>query len=290
MLECVVNISEGRDHSVLDEVVAGAGEAFLDLHVDADHHRSVVTLGGPGTEEAVRRVARVSVERIRLDNHSGVHPRFGALDVVPFVPLGQGGSALAAVEGGEFPDGTLQEAVDARDRFASWAARELGVPCFLYGPERTLPDLRRRAFVDLLPEFGPTTPHPSTGACAVGARFVLVAYNLWLETADIATARSIAREMRGPHVRALGLPVGAGTQVSCNLLDPFVIGPEEAYDSVAEMAATFGTELLRAELVGLVPSAVVESIPPERRAELDVDPDRTIEARLSDAKSRSPRG
>ncbi|HUR18203.1 MAG TPA: hypothetical protein VMZ51_04615 [Acidimicrobiales bacterium] len=261
MLECVVNVSEGRDAAVIEALRQAGGPSLLDVHSDADHHRSVLTLAGGGLEEAVRRVAAAAVSAIHIGIHEGVHPRMGAVDVVPFAPLV--GSDLA-------------DAVAARDRFAEWAAVELSVPCFLYGPERTLPELRRSAFAGLVPHTGPPQPHPTAGAIAVGARPVLVAYNLWLASgATLEQARDVARAIRGPAVRALGLRVHGAVQVSCNLVDPLVFGPEAAYDAVAARVP-----VARAELVGLAPEAVVSAVPAGRRPELDLDSPRTIEARL----------
>ena len=276
MLECVVNLSEGADTALLDELAAAAGSALLDVHADPHHHRSVLTLAGPTTEEAARAVARSALDRLDLGGHRGVHPRFGVVDVVPFVPLGAGGAPL--------PEGTgLEPARRARDAFAAWAAEELALPCFLYGPERTLPELRRRAFVDLRPDTGPARPHPTAGACAVGARWALVAYNVWLDSADVTVARAVAGAVRRPGLRTLGLATGDHTQVSCNLVDPAALGPARAYDAVAAEASRRGVGVLRAELVGLAPRAVVEAVDPSRRAELDLSVERTIEARLAAA-------
>lgn len=263
VLECVVNISEGRRRAVIDSTVAAAGQALLDLHVDADHNRAVLTLaGGADLEVAVRALTRAAVAAIDLGDHVGAHPRLGAVDVVPFVPL-----ATTA----------LDDAVAARDRFAAWAAAELNLPSFLYGPERVLPEVRRRAFVDLAPDAGPKAPHPTAGAVCVGARKVLVAYNLWLAPdVDLSVARAAADAVRGPAVRALGLDVGGRAQVSMNLIHPLEVGPDRVYDAVASRA-----DVDRAELVGLIPAAVVEAIAPTRWPELDIDPSRTIEARLA---------
>ncbi len=264
VLECVVNVSEGRRPQVVRAIAGAAGRDLLDVHTDRDHHRTVLTLLGEG---AVRSVARATLDLLDLGEHQGAHPRIGVLDVVPFVPLGTD---------------DLTEAISARDRFARWAGSELGLPCFLYGPERSLPEIRRRAFVDLAPDAGPERPHPTAGACAVGARGVLVAYNLWLARPDLVRARAIARDLRGPGLRALGLAVGTEVQVSCNLVDPNQLGPAAVYDAVAERAP-----VARAELVGLLPATVLAAIPRQRWAELDLDADRTIEARI--AARRPPR-
>lgn len=236
VLECVINVS-----TALDEAW---GDDALDVHADRWHARSVVTVVG---EEAARRIARIAVERIDLRRHSGVHPRVGAVDVVPFVPLA--GSTMA-------------DAVAARDRLAAWLRAELGVPALVYGPGApTLPVVRRSP---------PPFPHPTAGACCVGARPVLVAYNVVVDR-SLADARRLASSLRSPAVRALAFPVGDEVQVSMNLLDPLVVGPAEVFDLVGGG---------RAELVGLVPEAVLDRIPAGRWAELDLSPDRTIEARL----------
>jgi glutamate formiminotransferase len=273
MLECVVNVSEGSDGDVISRLADATRSSLLDVHSDPDHNRSVLTLAGPGVEEAVRALARLAVDLVDLRQHHGVHPRLGALDVVPFVPLNEDGSP-----GG---DGTLEEALGARGRFATWAGEALGLPCFFYGPERTLPELRRHAFVDLRPDTGPDHPHPTAGACAAGARPVLVAYNLWLATSDLASARTLAASVRGPALRTLGLAVAGATQVSCNLVQPEILGPAEAFDTVVGAARELGVIVERAELVGLAPRAVVEAVPEARRAALDLDLERTIEARLA---------
>ena len=246
-LVCPVNVSEGRSRLVIEALAAAAGDDLLDLHVDADHHRSVLTVAG---EDAPRRVAAVAVARIDLRRHRGVHPRLGAVDVVPFVPVGAN---------------PVDEAVAARDRYAAWSP----VPCLRFGAGGpTLPELRRAARATV-------AAHPTAGITAAGARLPLVAYNVWLAEESLRTARGIAAAVRGPAVRALGLAVGGGVQVSMNLVDPLAVGPADAYDAVAALAAVG-----RAELVGLVPGAVLERVPPERWEQLDLSPDRTVERRL----------
>jgi glutamate formiminotransferase len=267
MLECVINVSEGRDEDVLDKLRAAAGLSLLDLHSDVHHNRAVLTLAGTDVEGAARRIAAAGVRHIDLGAHAGVHPRLGAVDVVPFVPL----------EGS-----TIEEAVVARNAFASWAADTLDLPCFLYGPGRSLPDVRREAFRSLTPDIGPSEPHPSAGAICVGARPVLIAYNLWLVPGtDVTVASKIATAVRGPAIRALGLDLEGVAQVSLNLLDWTAAGPAEVYDVVAAQAAAVGTAIARAELVGLLPTPALESIPPERWPELGLDAAATIEARLA---------
>jgi len=260
LLECVVNVSEGADADRIARLTRAAGRDLLDVHSDSHHNRSVLTLLG---EAAPRRVAAEAVALLDIGAHRGVHPRIGVVDVVPFVPLG---------------DSTLTDAEAARDRFLAWAATDLGVPGFAYGRERSLPDVRRGAFRDLAPDAGPARPHPTAGAVAVGAREVLVAWNVWLADRDLERARQVAAVVRGPHVRALGLQVGERVQVSMNLVAPHEVGPADAWDAVAAHASAAG-----AELVGLVPASVLDRVDPERWSQLDLDAERTIEARIARA-------
>jgi glutamate formiminotransferase len=248
VLTCVVNVSEGRHHPTITALRDAAGDDLLDLHVDGDHHRSVLTLAG---EDAARRVALEAIAHIDLRRHRGVHPRIGAVDVVPFVPVG---------------DTAMDDAVAARERYAAWSP----VPCVRYGVgAASLPEVRRTARSTVV-------PHPTAGVTAVGARPVLVAYNVWLADETVRTARSIAAAVRSPSVRALGLEVGDGVQVSMNLIEPAAFGPADAYDAVASRA-----RVQRAELVGLVPRSVLDAAPADRWEQLDLAPERTIEARLA---------
>ena len=258
MLECVVNVSEGRDARILDALRDAVSGDLLDVHSDPDHNRSVFTLVG---EDAPRALTTAVVDLLDLAAHSGVHPRLGTVDVVPFVPLA--GS-------------TMDDAVAARDRFAHWAADELAIPCFLYGPERSLPDVRRTAWRGLEPDIGPRSPHPRAGAICVGAREVLVAYNLWLRDVPLEDTKRIASQVRTDAMRTLGLRTGGSTQVSMNLVRPDVAGPDAAWDAVARHAP-----IERAELVGLLPLSVLRSIPEARWEELDLSEERTIESRLA---------
>ena len=271
VLEAVVNISEGRDPEWLDELVKST-PGCLDLHKDADHHRSVLTLIGHRSEliDAVVDLSKSVIADLDLRTHAGVHPRIGLVDVVPFVPVGTS---------------TMADAIEARDQAAVRLSDVLDLPCFLYGPLddgtlRTLPEIRRAAFGLLKPDRGPHAPHPCAGAVAVGARELLVAWNLWLENVELPRARELASLLRSTRVRALGLQVGGTTQVSCNLIDPTVTTPADVYDEVH--ALIVGSErIARCELVGLAPLQCLKAIDEGRWARLDLDLSTPIEERAA---------
>jgi glutamate formiminotransferase / 5-formyltetrahydrofolate cyclo-ligase len=270
---------------VVGRLVRAAGDLLLDFHSDPNHHRAVLTICSGGTagrvrapaespvEARIRQVVETAVGLIDIRDHHGVHPRIGSVDVVPFVSLRRDPDNLIC-------DGPISEALEARNLFMAWIGATLGIPCFAYGTERSLPDVRRGAFRTLVPDYGPDSPHPTAGACAVGARPILVAYNLWLSGSDVAVAKSIAGTIRSPQVRALGFAVGGSAQVSCNLVDPFNTGPGEVFDQVARLAEARGQGIERPELVGLVPMRVLHSVPRHRRTEIGLGEDRTIESRL----------
>lgn len=275
MLECVVNVSEGRRGDVIDEFAAACGPAMLDVHTDADHNRSVFTLARDA-EAAARALTAAVAERIDLSAHAGVHPRLGAIDVVPFVELA-----------GSEPGG----AVEAARSYATWIADALGVPAFLYGDAdtggRSLPDVRRDAFARREPDAGPGTPHARLGAVAVGARPPLVAVNCWLDRDDLALARELAAQVRErdgglPGVRALGLALGSRgrAQVSMNVTRLEACGVERACTAVRRLAYEGGADVERVELAGLLPAAELDRCSPEFRDWSGIGPDDTIEARL----------
>jgi glutamate formiminotransferase len=281
MLECVVNVSEGRQVEVVDAVAKACGPALLDVHTDPDHNRSVLTLGGEADEVAAAALAlaRATVERIDLSTHAGAHPRLGAIDVVPFVPLGPAGADELVLAGG------------VALAWAERAAGELGVPVFLYDAadpkRRSLPDLRRTAFRERQPDFGPAEPHPTAGAMAVGARPILVALNCELADDDVAAARVTSwavRERDGglPGVRALGFALASKgrAQVSMNLVDLSATGVEDACAGVRRAARRLGTDVAAVELVGLLPAAELERCSGEFLAWSGLSPDQTIEIRL----------
>jgi len=258
VLECVINVSEGRDRAILDALAQSCAGDLLDIHSDPDHNRSVFTLVGT---DAPRALARTAVAALNINDHAGVHPRIGVVDVVPFVPL---------------IDSTMHDAHIARNEFVTWASAELKIPCFLYGTERALPDIRKTAWTTLMPDAGPHVPHSTAGAMCVGVREPLVAYNLWLEDVDLVTTQRIASSVRSAEIRTLGLQIGAFTQVSVNLIQPMITGPDDVYDAVSQYATVH-----HAELVGLLPASVLATIPRARWEDLDLSVEKTIEWRLT---------
>lgn len=267
MLECVVNVSEGRDTAVLAHLAESVRTNLLDVHSDVDHHRSVFTLAG---SDGVRDLTRHAVDLLDIGAHTGEHPRVGVVDVAPFVPL---------------DDASMVDAIAARNEFARWAADELDIPCFLYGPigdeERSLPEVRRHAWRDLAPDAGPRTAHPTAGAICVGARAPLIAYNVLLDSPDIGLARGIARDIRRPGLRTMAFTVNGNAQVSMNIVDTDAVSVADAFDAVAHCAARHGITNLSAELVGLIPRKALEKVDPERWIQLDLGNDKTIEWRVN---------
>jgi glutamate formiminotransferase len=268
IIECVANVSEGRDAHALAamaQAIRDVGDAHLaDVHSDPDHHRAVFTvLGAPDVVEAAAlALAEAALARVDMRRHQGLHPRLGALDVVPFVPLA--GAPMRA-------------AVDVAWRVGDALAARHALPVYFYGAaarapaRRDLPDVRRGGYESLAarlatpagaPDAGPARFDPRAGAVVVGAREVLVAYNVWLDSADVAVARAVARAVRErdgglPAVRALGVPLPSRglVQVSLNLLDPRVTPIPVAFDHVVAEARRRGVGVRRAELVGLAPRA-----------------------------------
>ncbi len=288
MLEAVPNVSEGRDSSVVAAVGAAfAGSArLLDVHSDADHHRSVYTLVGESNPLVSSLLAGIerACELIDLELHAGVHPRVGAADVVPLVYLREDDASAAAAAalalGGRVGD-------------------ELGLPVFLYGDvgsgrrpaffRRGGPEElgRRVADGELRPEFGPSRLSPTAGAVLVGARRPLVAYNLYLGTDDVSVARTVAaavRESSGgmPGVQAIGLllPRSGRVQVSMNILDLDRSPVHEVVAAVTREAAAFDVDVVAGELVGLVPRRVLEDARAAGAALPGIDESHVLEGRL----------
>jgi len=259
LFEIVPNLSEGRAPATIAAACAAVratGARVVDASGDDVHHRSVLTIVGDETQvvEAALAVAGVALERIDLREHRGVHPRIGALDVLPFVPL---------------RGATLHDAAVLAHRAGAEIWRRYGIPSFYYGaaarrPERLLlPEVRRHA--DWLPDEGDVRRHESAGAIAIGARDVLIAFNVELATADLAPARAIARAIRERDgglrsLRALALPRCADrVQVSLNVTDYVATPLYRVVELVTELAAERGIDVIGCELVGCLPLGAVES-------------------------------
>lgn len=273
LIECVPNVSEGRDAGVirrLADAIEGGGARLLDVHSDVDHHRSVFTILGPPdlVERSALAVARLAVELIDLTRHRGVHPRIGAIDVVPFVPLQRA---------------TMRDAIAAAHRMGLVFAGECDVPVFFYGEaaarrdRRELPVVRKGGFERLAerlcapawrPDTGPSAPHPTAGATVVGARRPLVAFNAVLQSADVAAAHAISRAIREssgglPAVRAMGMFLAsrALAQVSMNLLDYRRTAPHTVARRIEVEARKVGVRVREYELVGCASAEVFETWP-----------------------------
>lgn len=269
LIECVPNFSEGKRPEVVQSIIAAMRVEevrLLDWSSDADHNRSVVTIAGPPAavvESAVRGAGKAA-ERIDLTSQQGVHPRIGSADVIPFVPI-RGISleqcALLARQAG----------VEIWKRYQ--------VPVYYYEAAAARPDralleeVRRGQFEGLReavqreparrPDVGGPNLHPTAGASAVGARKFLIAFNLFLDTADVAVARAIARDIRQSGgglagVKAMGVSAQGQAQVSMNITDFSRTPVGEAYAAVKDKARRHGAQPARAELVGLIPEAALE--------------------------------
>ena len=270
IIECILNVSEGRRPDVVNRLVQAVRETpgvrLLDYSSDASHNRSVLTLVGDsdGLKSAILALFAAAVDAIDLRSHTGEHPRVGAVDVVPFVPI----------EGV-----TMSECVAlARDVGAAVAER-FGVPVFLYEEatdnpaRRNLEDIRRGEFEGLAakmsnpawkPDFGPAAPHASAGASVIGARMPLIAYNINLNTDRLEIAKKIAAAIRHSsgglrYVKAMGVLLEDRklAQVSINLTNYQKTPMHRVFDMVAREAARHGVSVLESEIVGLVPSAAL---------------------------------
>jgi glutamate formiminotransferase len=272
LFECVANVSEGRRTDVLDELALAAGEALRDRHSDAVHNRSVFTLIHHRTElrRSVQSFVVATMKRLDLRHHEGVHPRFGVLDVVPFVAL---------------DPRKAEEAISMRNEIAAWVADTFDVPVFLYGrlrdgSKRSLPEVRRHAFHSLDPDLGPITPNPERGSSAIGARPLLVAWNLWVRGVSLGEANVIAKTLRRNEVRVLAFEMPDDfVQISFNLIDPLRVPPSVVYDEATDLLSVGSID--HAELVGLIPDALLSLEDPKRWSQLGLSKDATIESRLA---------
>jgi glutamate formiminotransferase len=265
LIQCVPNFSEGRDPAVIEAIVravrATPGVAVVDHSADPDHHRMVITYLGDaeGVARASLAAARVAVERIDLTQHSGCHPRLGALDVLPFVPVGAT---------------STETCIQVARQVGATLAVELSLPIYLYEEAATRPERRNLAVVrgpgfDVLrhqpltgerqPDFGPDAVHPTAGAVAVGARGPLLAYNVNLHTGDLSIAQDIARRVRERDggllgVKALGmrLETQRRVQVSLNVTKPGVVPLYRVFELIKLEAARYGVAVSGSELIGAI--------------------------------------
>lgn len=267
VIECVPNFSEGRDkkvvHAIVHSIRSVPGTKVLDVEMDPDHNRSVVTFTGSkeGVQESAFRAARTAAELIDLTKHKGEHPRMGALDVLPFVPI----SGV-----------TMQDCVDIADKVGARIAKQLGIPVYLYEAAARRPDrknletVRKGQFEGLrdailtddtrYPDYGPRAVHPTAGATAVGARMPLIAFNVNLRSEDLEIAKAIAKKIRAssgglPHVKALGFHLSEKkmVQVSMNLTDYTVTPISKVFLEVLREAEERGVEVAESEVIGLMP-------------------------------------
>ena len=298
LVECVPNFSEGRRPEVMDQIVAAIaavdGVEVLDRQSDTAHNRSVITLVGQheAAAEAAFDGIAAAARLIDLNVHRGAHPRFGAADVVPFVPL----------TGADMP-----VCVETAHALGKRVARELGIPVYFYEEaargeaRRNLAVVRAGEFEGLrevigtdpsrAPDEGPARIHPTAGAVAIGARPPLIAYNVGLASDDLELAQRIAREIRErdgglPKLKAIGLAVEGGVQVSMNLTDFRVTGVLEAYQAVRSRAAAAGVEVRESEVVGLLPLAALVDVGRAALRAAAFDPAHVLEGRVLESLMR----
>jgi glutamate formiminotransferase len=294
ILECVPNVSEGRDQALIgqlgESIRRAAPVRLSDIHADPDHHRSVFTfLGAPeAVERAALALAGAVFSSLDMSRHHGVHPRLGALDVVPFVPL-------AGI--------SMGETVAIAHRVGHALGRIHAVPVYFYAEaatspaRRPLPAVRAGQYEGLparlgdpvwRPDAGPARFDARKGATAVGAREVLVAFNIWLDTADLAAARAVARAVRTssgglPSLLAIGVPLPSRglTQVAMNLLDHRQTSLAAAWDAVASEAGRRDISVLRGEVAGLVPRAALAGRAPETVGLGPLGPERFLDTHVA---------
>lgn len=288
LIECVPNFSEGRRSLVIDEIAKVIRTAntvkLIDIHSDKDHNRSVFTL--IGTPDEIEAAVFIGIKKaaasIDLNFHHGCHPRIGAADVIPFIPL---------------HNTDMNDCIRIAHRLGKRVGDELNIPVFLYGeatvrPEhRNLADIRRGEFESLrtsigtdamhTPDFGPSVLGPS-GASAIGARDFLIAFNIFLDTPDIHAAKFIAKKIRESsgglkNVKALGMLVNNKAQVSMNLTNFRVTSIQTVFNEVKKHSESLGISLHHSELVGCLPKAAIEGFDRKDIMLYDFKPNRILE-------------
>jgi len=293
ILECVPNFSEGRNRQTIDSIADALqqvrGVRLLDICIDADHNRTVFTfIGSPDDiEKGAAAACDRALELIDMRAQRGVHPRIGAVDVVPFIPL---------------KNAVMADAVETARRFGRAFARRNGLPVYFYGEaafareRRELPRIRRGGYEglekrmkdpDWTPDAGPAVLNERSGATAVGARDFLVAYNINLASPDLEAARAIAETIRFSsggmrHVKAIGVPLKSRgiVQVSMNLTNFRETPVKDVFDRVRAEAARLGVQVLESELVGLIPEDALKGVTPQYLMLKDFSEDRILERHL----------
>jgi glutamate formiminotransferase len=285
VIECVPNFSEGRDEgkirAIVDAIGGVSGVLTLGWESDSDHNRSVVTFAGPAEAvmEAAIRGAGKAAELIDLGLHEGVHPRVGAADVIPFVPLA---------------GGTMEESVDAAHRAGAEIWRRFKVPVYFYEAAALTPDrrrlekVRRPGFDQRPPDVGDVAAHPTAGAAVVGARGFLIAFNVNLSTGDVEVARRIASKIRESSggfrfVKAMGLSLASTgrTQVSMNLTNFAETPLDRVYTAICEEAERWGATVQSSQLIGFIPRRAYEMAPEFFRRAEKFDESRILETRIA---------
>ncbi len=298
IFECVPDYSEGQDKAKVDAIVAEItkvpGVNLLDVQMDADHNRSVVTFvgGAEAVAEAAFQSARKAAELIDLNLHKGEHPRMGAADVIPFTPLG---------------DATMEDAIAIAKSLGKRIGGELDIPVFFYEEAATRPERKNLAKVrkgqfeglreeigvnpEREPDCGPNRIHPTAGATAVGAREFLIAFNVNLDTNDLKLAKTIAttvREATGgfPCVKGMGFEIAERgiVQVSMNMTNFRVTSLATVYDKIAQMAADAGVNVIESEVVGLVPAKSLTDSAVEHLKVADFNDGQILDNRLDEAR------
>jgi glutamate formiminotransferase / 5-formyltetrahydrofolate cyclo-ligase len=303
LIESVPNYSEGRRPEVVDRLAAAVsateGAHLLDRTSDPSHNRSVLTMAGdaPAVERALEATIEVAIDAIDMETHTGEHPRIGAVDVIPFVPLGTT---------------TLDACVVLARAFGLKIAERFSLPVYLYARASTRPDRVRLADVrrggyeavrdeigvpgaDRAPDFGPRRTHPRAGAVAVGARPFLIAWNINLDTNDVEVAKRIARTVREsggglPAVQGNGFMIEEldAAQVSMNLLDFETTPMWRVYDEVARLATEESVGIRESELIGLAPQAAIDGVAEHAGVPLHADAEARFAAAAAYLRLRDP--
>jgi glutamate formiminotransferase len=266
IIECVMNISEGKDQNIIEQIVAPFKNnphiLLMNVEADATYHRSVLSALGEAQTlvKAVLKACELAIELIDMTQHHGIHPRIGAVDVVPFIPI---------------QNATIKDCIQLANQVAKSLAVSKNIPVFLYDQAAVKPEhvhlssLRKVEFEgldyalkskQLIPDYGPSRSHLSGGAVAIGARFPLIAYNIDIKSSDVSIAQAIAKKIRqssegfeGIKAKGVYLENSNTTQVTINITDYHTTGISTVFDQVVKLAKEFDTQVSGSEIIGLIP-------------------------------------